>query len=151
MRHVQTHRLDSRAADRAPLSRRIRIARVFLLLPLPLLAYMLMSLPLPPVAREWQPWAILPAELVLAVSCFVGLGRRRRWGGKLAIALGVFAAAVLVARALPALIELARWHGTAALLAAGAISAGAQTLLAAAGLLAWLSRRELALKPWRGG
>lgn len=140
--------MSLKTADPTPLPRRVRIARVLLLLPLPLLAFMLMSLPLPPPAREWLPWAVLPAELVLAVICFIGLGRLRRWGGKLAAALGAFAAMILMARALPALFELARWHGAAVLLLAVVVSAGTQTMLATAGLLAWpSSRRELTIEP----
>lgn len=134
-------RMDVNAAHPTALSRRARIARVLLLLPLPLLAFMLMSLPLPTASHQWRIWAVLLAELVLAAGCFIGLGRGRRWGWTLAIALGVLATGILVTRAIPALVAAGRGQGSVALLLAVILSAGTQAMLAAAGLLAGLSRR----------
>jgi hypothetical protein len=140
-----------KSADSTPLPRRVRAARLLLLLPLPILAFMLMSLPMPPAGRgEWQSWIVLVLELLLAVSCFVGLGRRRDWGWKLAAGLGI-AAALLCVRALSILFGAGQGGAHTAPPLPMVIAAVPQVMLAAAGLLAWQSRRELAMPRERGG
>ena len=76
----------------------LRVVRVAELLFFPVVAFMLLGLPVPSNSVEVMATALLGAEAIAAVAVAVGLGRRRRWAWVLAMVLAAWVIIGIVLR-----------------------------------------------------
>lgn len=93
-----SHSRRHRRAEVRKLPMPLKVIRIAELLFFPVVAFMLLGLPVPRNATEILATALLAAEAVAAVAVAVGLGQRRRWAWVLAMLLAAWVIIGIVLR-----------------------------------------------------